>query len=739
MKSFNNPLFESLVFKANAYGMLDEQESSGKAPSGAVYQDFAVSLTMIGSKLVENYILAVAGYPETDFKKKYMSELATRIDGIAKSVNPQDNIKAQMTALLAAVTKELNDFLGQSKADGIYGKHLTKWRNGLRDAFSNYKLAIEDGIKYMEKYTGTFDPKITAMLSDSLNSIKAGVEKASKEREEFTANRESLDTSKYIKTHESSTGSMGIIEKLIDKQVVVDFKSFSTIVNEEKLTRRQAKKDAKSLLANINSTIGSINGILTQLASREADPRRKDFKSIQMKPAFGQIAGDINDIKAQITDDAGELKPRRDLVELPLDQLEIDFDKAQTLFSDKQKEYESLYAKEEGGLKSIKTLDVATPEINKRISDGDQVFGTLASLSLYAGKMAAEEIEKAKTQATTGTAGTAGSAGTAGTASASGGFKIKEAIKKGSKDKENVKKFQELVVDKMKDLKGNAAFDDLAASSKQFGNFGSKTSAAVKFLKSGLGIKDGNTDITQELIDKIASHDGKIKESYSLYEEFDLKAAKAAMGGGNSGPKKVTKDDVKSAKGDLKDKSKEIIDAAPKVSSDTIKKEIDNALAKAKEEWNKELAIKELKTIGAKVNPDYGKNGQMAVATMTGIRFYANGAALRLFDKMMGTYDVKNDQFVGNDGSKDKLSVLGKNGIPNKYAVAFAKFNYDTANACKSYLAWSKDTIAILNNAFKITYGKSLDKHLANKLSTWYGSVNTEVDTFRKKFASVLS
>jgi len=129
----------------------------------------------------------------------------------------------------------------------------------------------------------------------------------------------------------------------------------------------------------------------------------------------------------------------------------------------------------------------------------------------------------------------------------------------------------------------------------------------------------------------------------------------------------------------------------------------------------------------------------MAVATMTGIRFYANGAALRLFDKMMGTYDVKNDQFIGKDGSKDKLSVLGKNGIPNKYAVAFAKFNYDTANACKSYLAWDKSTISVLNNAFKITYGKSLDKHLANKLSTWYGSVNTEVDTFRKKFASVLS
>ena len=531
MKDFNNPLFESLVFKANRYGMLDEQESSGKAPSGAVYQDFAVSLTTIGAKLVENYIKAVAGYPETDFKKKYMTELPSKIGEIAKAVNPQDNINAQITALLTAVTKELNDFLGQSKNDGVYGKHLVKWRNALRDAFSNYKLGIEDAKTYMAKYTGTFDPKVTAMLSNSLASIKTGVEKAAKEREEFTANRESLNISRYTKTGESATGSMGIIEKLVDKKIVIDFRSFSTVVNEEKLTKRQAKKEANGLLADIDSTIGSINGVLTQLAARESDPRRKDFKSIQMKPAFAQIGGDINDIRTQITDDAGNLKPRRDLAELPLDQLGSDFDKAQTLFTDKQKEYEDLYSKEEGGMKSTKTLDVATPEVNKRISDGDQVFGTLSSLSLYAGQMAAEEMAKPPAAAA-GTAGTAGSAGAAST----GDFKIKEPIKKGSKDKENIKKFQQLVIDKMKSLKGKAGwYDSLEASAKQFGNFGSKTDSAIKGIKGGLKIKDGNSDITQELIDKVSSWDGKIEESYSLHEQFDLKASNAAAGVSSSG------------------------------------------------------------------------------------------------------------------------------------------------------------------------------------------------------------
>lgn len=738
MKDFSNPLFESLVFKANRYGMLDEQESSGKAPSGAVYQDFAVSLTTIGAKLVENYIKAVAGYPETDFKKKYMTELPSKIGEIAKAINPQDNINAQITALLTAVTKELNDFLGQSKSDGVYGKHLVKWRNALRDAFSNYKLGIEDAKTYMAKYTGTFDPKITATLSNSLTAIKTGVEKAAKEREVYTAlGYEALNVPRYNKTAESATGSMGIIEKLINKKIAIDFSTFSTLVNEENLTKRQAKKEARGLLADIDSTIGSINGVLTQLAARESDPRRQDFKSIQMKPAFAQIGGDINDIRTQITDDAGNLKPRRDLAELPLDQLGSDFDKAQTLFTDKQKEYEDLYSKEEGGMKSTKTLDIATPEVNKKISDGDQFFGTLSSLSLYAGQMAAEEIAKPPAAA----AGTAGTAGTAGAAS-SGDLKIKEPIKKGSKDKENIKKFQQLVLDKMKSLKGKAGwYDSLETSAKQFGNFGSKTDSAIKGIKGGLKIKDGNSDITQELIDKISSWDGKIEESHSLHEQFDLKASNAAAGsgGGKSGPRVPTKEDVSKNKQALSDAAKEISEETPKLPADEVKKQIDNAISKAKEEWNKEAAIKELKTLGATPNADYGKNGQMAVALANGMRFYSNGVALRRFDSMMGTYDVAKDEFKGNDGSKDKITTLIKTGIPNKYAQAFSQFNYNTAEACEKYIGWSSGTISILNTAFKETYKKSLDKHLANKLSTWYGSVNTEVDAFRKKFASVIS
>ena len=210
-------------------------------------------------------------------------------------------------------------------------------------------------------------------------------------------------------------------------------------------------------------------------------------------------------------------------------------------------------------------------------------------------------------------------------------------------------------------------------------------------------------------------------------------------GGGNSAPKKVTKEDVKKAKADLKDNAKEILAAAPKVSAETIKKQIDDAIAGAKEEWNREQAIKELTGIGAKANPNYGKDGQQAVATSFGFRFYGGNRALRIFDKTVGDYNVKENTFSGDDGSKDILSNVMRTGIPSKFAVAFAKFNNSPGVACKDYIGWDPGTISILNKAFEITYKKSLDKHLANKLSTVFGSVDDNIDAFRKKFASVLS
>lgn len=725
MKNFPNPLFESLIFKANVYGMIDEQTDPAKDPKVAIFKDFARSLALIGSKLVVNYVTAISSYPNTELKAKYYNQLPEKLGKIAEAVNPLDNISAQMDALLAAVTKELQEFLAASQQDGVYAKPLAAWRNALRDGFSSYKLAIGEAKKYMEKtYPKVKDEKIDNILNQAILDMQGSLKDEIGKEKEFTDGREKINAS--LSTEEY--GNKGIIEKLVDKKVAVDFNTFVSLsINEG--AKGEAKDKAKKLLVSINSTLGSIDGVLNQIYVKEADPRRKDFKSIQMKPTFAQIAADINDVKDQITVDGTNLKSRKELVDLPLDDLTSTFEKSQELFLGKKDEYIKTSTTEEEGLTSIKTLDVQVPEINKMIGQGDGYFERLFGLANNAGQIAAEESSKQKDAKPAEKKAEVASA-----------LKIKGPIKKGTKSEE-VKAFQQLVVDKMKDLKGNATFDNLAAASKQFGNFGGKTAAAVKFLKAGFGIKDNTSDITQELIDKISSHDGKIiGESFSLFEEFDLKAAKAAVSGaGNKMEKKKEMPSIKDTKKDLSSVKKEIAKDVPKLPAEDVKKQIDDAVKKAKEEWSKDQAIKELREIGAKENPDYGKNGQMAVATATGIRFYSNNVALRQFDKMLGTYSIKNDSFIGNDGSKDKLTSLMKDGIPYKYADAFRSFFYNPSDACKKYITWDEQSVSILNAAFKAKYKKSLDKHLAGALSSVFSGVDDNIDAFRKKFVKVLS
>lgn len=729
MKNFHNPLFENLLQKANVYGRIEEQGDPKDQTKGNLYDDFAKSMIIIGTKFVENYLTAITGYPETPLKNQYLIRIPDRLNNIANSIDETKTVEIQLNALLDSITKELQDFLAASQKDGLYAKHLRKWRDTLRSAFDNYKSAILECIKEAGKNQGRQDPgPISKRLKPSILRIKSSFEAEleNKKRELPKENlNSSIDNTRYNRKE--------IIEKLIDKGVAVDFDSFVSLSAVNEGAKGEAKRNAKALLASINSTIGSINGVLSQIYAREGDPRRKDFRSIQMKPTFFQIAGNIEEIRSQITIDGLNLKDRKELVNLPLDQLEEDFKRSQELFTTKKEEYEKSYISEESDLKSIKTIDVISPSINDKVKNGDLFFNKLGELSMLAGQLAQEEINKEKEKKPEAKKPEEVKDPVAT-------LKIRDAIKKGTKSEE-VKKFQELVVDKMKDLKGNTPFDQLAAASKQFGSFGPKTAAAVKFLKAGFGIQDKTSDITQELIDKIASHDGKIKESYSLFEEFDLKAANASISGNEQKKeiKKIGGDDIKSAKKDLAGVKNEISKDVPKIPSGDVKKHIEEAVSKAKEEWNKEQAIKELKEIGAKENPDYGKNGQMAVATANGIRFYSNGTALRLFDKMLGTYSVKNDRFVGVDGSKDKLTALMRDGIPYKYADGFRMFYHSPADACKKYITWDEQSVTILDSAFKAFYKKSLDKHLASKLAGVFSGVNSDIDTFRKKFVSVIS
>ena len=759
-----NPLFESLLKKVNDYENpqeITEQDSAGKG-SKAIFSDYMKSISQLGAKLIAQYANAVQTYPKTAVKAEYMKTFPDKLNAMVSSIDDTKTPGIQLESLFNTVKAEATAFFGLgAKEDKRLVKHLEPWRDSFRTGFQLYTQAFKSLMEYVKKEEVTNQAQIG---EDGKRMMKAAASKfVTSLVASFEKNKTITDTKWGEPVVKESLANNSVIEKLIQNKICVDFNTFNTVVNEAK-EDRVARRAAKAIRPQIEALQANITNVLNQIGGRLGDPAKANFKSLAMAPEFNKIADTLVSIQDELSVDKAELK------NVQFDDLNKQVENLVDLFNSKKESYDKAYAEEEKSLRSYKTLQVATPEVVKFIEDGDAQFTALSDLAqnaanLFSADLSKEKADKAQADKLKGESQPKNPGKKDGEIQkGQDGFnykwddktkvwnkveeedkpevkpsdiKLAAPLKRGAKG-DQVKAVQQLIITKMgKKLAEVPQYKKFAKFGAD-GKFGGSTEALIPALKSGLGLTDTSSEITQELVDKLAA----VKESFVFEQEFNMDAFNKTInsgGGGNSGPRKVTKDDVKNTKGDLKDKSKEIIAAAPKISADTIKKEIDNAISKAKEEWSKELAIKELTSIGAKVNPDYGKNGQMAVATMKGIRFYANGMALRLFDKQMGTYSVKNDEFLGNDGSKDKLTTLAKTGIPSKYAIAFSKFNYDTANACKTYISWSNDTVSILNNAFKITYGKSLDKHLANKLSTWYGSVNDSVDAFRKKFASVLS
>ena len=756
-----NPLFESLLKKVNDYENPQGISEQDGAVKGTIFSDYMKAMSQLGSKLVAQYANAIQTYPKTAVKTEYMKTFTDKLKAIESSIDITKTPSIQLDALFNNVKTEATAFFGLgAKEDKNLVKYLEPWRDAFRTGFQLYTQAFKSLMEYVKKQEESGQAKIS---ETEKGMMKAGV---SKFIASLTASFEKNKTITDTKWGEPVVGESlvrdnSVIEKLIQNKICVDFNTFNAVVNEAK-EDRIARRAAKSARVNIEVLQANLSNVLNQIGGRLGDPAKANFKSLAMAPEFNKIANTLVSIQDELSIDRSELK------NVQFDDIDKQIANLTDLFKTKKDSYDKTYSEEEKTLRSSKTLEIATPEVAKFIADGDAQFDALSDLAQNGANLFSADIEKArqeKSQADKikgesqpkkpGTkdgeiqkgqdemdwkwdakAKVWNKVEVADPVSTSD-IKLASPLKRGDKG-DQVKAVQKLIMDKMGKKLANVPQYTKFAKFGADGIFGKSTEALIPAIKGGLGLKDTSSDMTQELVDKLSA----VEESFVFEQDFDMDAFNKIIGsggGGKSGPNKVTKDDVKKAKGDLKDKSKEILKAAPKISADTIKKQIDDAISKAKEEWNKDQAVKELTSIGAKVNPDYGKNGQMAVATMPGIRFYSSGTALRLFDKMLGSYDVKNDEFKGDDGSKDKLSVLAKTGIPNKYAIAFAKFNYDTAEACKKYQSWSNDTVSILNNAFKIVYGKSLDKHLANKLSSWYGSVNADVDAFRKKFASVLS
>ena len=755
-----NPLFESLLKKVNDYENPQGISEQDGAVKGTIFSDYMKAMSQLGTKLVAQYANAIQTYPKTPVKTEYMKTFTDKLKTIENSIDITKTPGIQLEALFNTVKAEATAFFGLgAKEDKRLVKHLESWRDSFRTGFQLYTQAFKSLNEYVKKQEESGQAKISetekAMMKAAIGKFVASLTAS------FEKNKTITDTKWGEPVVKEGLANNSVVERLIQNKICVDFNTFNTVINEAK-EDRIARRAARAARPKIEALQANLSNVLNQIGGRLGDPAKANFKSLAMAEEFNKIANTLVSIQDELSVDKAELK------NVQFDDLNKQIDNLVDLFDAKKKSYDETYAEEEKSLRTSKTLEVATPEVAKFITDGDAQFTALSDLAqkganLFSADIEKEKSDKAQADKVKGESQPKNPGKKDGeiqkgqdglnykwdakakawnkveeeeTVSTSN-IKLDAPLKKGAKG-DQVKAVQQLIIDKMgKKLANVDAYKKFAKFGAD-GKFGNSTAALVPAIKAGLGLTDTSSDMTQELVDKLAA----VKESFVFEQDFNMDAFNKAIGSGGgekSGPRKTTQDDVKNARKELSNNSKEILAAAPTVSADTIKKQIDDAIGKAKEEWNKEQAIKELTEIGATKNPDYGKDGQLAVATSFGFRFFSNNAALRLFDKMTGIYDIKNNNFVGKDGSKDKLSVVMKSGIPSKYSTAFAEFNNNPAEACKKYLAWKDSTISILNKSFEITYKKSLDKHLANKLSSWYGSVNTDIDAFRKKFASVLS
>jgi hypothetical protein len=766
-----NPLFESLLKKVNDYenpqGITEQDAATGDNEDN-MFANYMKSISQLGAKLIAQYANAIQTYPKTQVKSEYMKTFPDKLKAMVNSIDDNVNPGVQLDALFKTVKAEATAFFGLgAKEDKRLVKHLEPWRDAFRTGFQLYTQAFNSLMVYVKKKEVNNEAGIgkqgQQMMKAAANKFVTALIAS------FEENKTITDTKWGEPVVGESLINNSVLEKLIQNKVCVDFNTFNIVINEAK-EDRVARRSARAARTNIETLQANLSNVLNQIGGRLGDPAKANFKSLAMAPEFNKIANTLVSIQDELSVDDKELK------NVQFKDLDKQIENLTDLFKAKKESYDKAYAEEEKSLRSYKTLQIATPEVVKFIEDGDAQFSALSDLAQNGANLFSADLETAmqdKSQADKIKGESApknpgkkdgeikkGQDGLdykwdakAKTWSrveveeptSTSDFKISSPIKQGSKDKKNIKIFQQLVVDKMKSLKGNAEYDNLVSASGQFGAFGKKTAAAILFLKRGFELKDTTSDITQELIDKIQSDDGKVKESYSLHEEFNLKAAKA---GGGSKTNDVSK---KEARGSLKSGVKEIIKGAPKVSKEKVLSAVEKAKAELRGEFDRELTIRDLLKIGAVKNKEW-KDSSNPIANTLGFRFYDNGCALRNFDKMFGWYDVNANTFKGNDKTVDDLAKVAKNGIPDKYMNAYWMFLKEPDIACKKYIGWSTDTISTLDRAWKVSPpgadlpfvnspedGVTLDKWLRYHLNKGWFNNGDYVDAFRKKFASVLS
>ena len=523
-----NPLFESLLKKVQTYEnpQIAEQES-GTPPKGTIFSDFVKSLAQIGTKLVDQYIAAIKSYPDTKIKKEYEKTLPDKLAAILASVDKTKTVGIQVDSLFKAVKTEASAFIALGQGDTEVVKFLKPWRESFKAGFNAYQQAVNSAMEYVKQQEAAGTAKMSdaeyEMISKAVSASIDGYNKSTQIESTLKDDWGSNEGHSYKDISNSVNESAPAIDQLISNKICVDFKTYNKIINEAK-EDRVARRAAKAATIEGENLGAQIDGVLSVIGSRLSDPTKAKFKSLAMKDQFMSIATNLSQVQTELAVDDKELK------NVNFDEINKQISNLKTLFDDKKKSFESTYAEEEKNTRSFKTLEVATPEVTKYLSDGDIQFGQLSILAQKAANLAAEEAKKPA--AATGGTGTTGATGATG-ATGSIGAKVESApvkradVPKGKRNDE-VKKFQDGVIAKYakdKRISATDAYKKLKQSvdSGQGGFFGPRTDAMVKMLKAGFKLSDTGSDITKDLLDKINAQ--MIKESRLFEQDFDYDAA----------------------------------------------------------------------------------------------------------------------------------------------------------------------------------------------------------------------
>jgi hypothetical protein len=755
-----NPVFESLLKNVNSYGNgLYEQKA--KAPTGEFKgsQDLFEVAYQLGISIVNGLCTTVLTYPATPYKATYLKAFPGKLGSLSDQIKAMtiegqksapagtagtagasggyagSNVIYQVIELEKLVRKEIQDFVNGASVDKDYTDLLSKWQEDITGGINNYKSSI-DAIK---KQIDILDPKHqvsdtqegNAKLYKGIDGIKDDVAKAIEETSQKGAN--------MFKKNESKT----IIGNLIDNKICVGFNDFNRINLLEKEERRTRRKK-EELIKKLEGILSDINNTVNIISSRidGGGDDVKGFSSLAMAPDFISLNKEALGLKNELEDKN---------IELTFDEVDTKSGKdnaVQRIYNEvakKKKLFNETWNSEYSKLSSVKNVNNTNPEIMKYYNNGNAFFSMLATdvkniLFNAANKPKKEEPKKEDKKA------------------AESLLKLSATIKrkdlKGKKNKE-VEAFQQMVVKKYADDKNISkisVYKNLKAAldKKQGGAFGEKTTSMIKYLKAGFKLSDTSSDITQELVDKISAAN-IVKESFLFEQEFDYEAAAKAIGEEGSsesdGDKKVSKGSKKTNSDIVKQ-----TDSKVKVKNSDVKETQDKAPDEVKMDFdakNEADSIKRKFGDIVSINSNYGKGGQLAIASSPSMRFYSNKAALRLFDKKLGRYSLEDSgdlsgTFKANDELyKEDLKNLVIGGVPKKYSDAINSIkgknfiaNNETKKWVKKAINWTENDVAALATKYKNDFGAG--RSLGDRLKD-IDDQDAGITAFRRKFDSVIS